>query len=201
MGIVCIDYGAGNIRSIVNGFRKVGVRVAVVDDPAGLREADAIILPGVGAFGDAMGKIARFKPAIQDAVASGRPFIGMCLGEQVIFDGSDESPGVEGLGLFEGTCKRFHGILKVPHMGWNTLEMVKETPLLEGIKDGEFFYFVHSYYVVPKDKSVIAAKTDYGVKFPSVVSLGNVHATQFHPEKSGERGLVILKNFVGMARK
>jgi len=199
--IYIIDYGAGNLRSILNGLRKVGAEAKIADEPRMLKEADAIILPGVGAFGDAMQKLSGYKTAIVDAVESGKPFLGLCLGEQVIFDSSEESPSVAGLGLFEGECKRFRGRLKVPHMGWNTLEITKDTPLLSGIKDGEFYYFVHSYYVVPKDKSVIAAKTEYGIRFPSVVSRGNIHATQFHPEKSGERGLAILKNFVGMSKK
>ncbi|MFH0861877.1 MAG: imidazole glycerol phosphate synthase subunit HisH [Candidatus Altiarchaeota archaeon] len=200
--IVCIDYGAGNLRSIVNGFRKVGAKVELTEDPGRLKTADAIVLPGVGSFGDAMEKLITFKPAILEAVEAGTPFIGMCLGEQVIFESSDESPAVEGLGLFEGTCKRFHAKgLKVPHMGWNTITKVGDCPILEGTKDGEYFYFVHSYHVVPKERGVIAAETGYGTAFPSVVADRNVFATQFHPEKSGPQGLRILENFVKQAKR
>lgn len=200
--IAVIDYGAGNLRSIVNGLAKVGAKAAIVDEPSRLSKADAVVLPGVGSFGDAMAKLLPFKPAITDAISSGKPFLGLCLGEQIIFQKSEESPGVKGLGLFNGGCVRFKGgKLKVPHMGWNTIEKTHRTPLLEGIEDGEYFYFVHSYYVKPKDKRIIAAETDYGVRFPSVIAKGNVFATQFHPEKSGDRGLKILKNFVRIARK
>jgi len=199
--IACIDYGAGNVRSIVNGFRKAGAKVELTADPKALKGADAIVLPGVGAFGDAMGRLEAFKVAISDAVESGTPFIGMCLGEQVIFESSQESPGVEGLGLLKGTCKRFRGKLKVPHMGWNTITKTKDCPILEGIEDGEYFYFVHSYHVVPKDRGVVAAETEYGVTFPSVIAKGNVYATQFHPEKSSDTGLLILRNFVREAKR
>ncbi len=193
--ITVMDYGAGNLRSITNGLRKVGAEVEVTEDPATLDKADGIVLPGVGAFGDAMKKLEEFKPAVKDAVDSGKPFLGLCLGIQVIFEGSDESPGVNGLGLFRGACKRFNCDLKVPHMGWNTIEKVEDTPLLEGIESGDHFYFVHSYYVVPDSHGVVAAETGYGVKFPSVISKDNVYATQFHPEKSGGKGLRVLKNF------
>ena len=199
--IAVIDYGAGNLRSIVNGLRRVGAETRIVDDPMGLHDADAIVLPGVGSFGDAMARLAGFKYAIVDAVDSGRPFLGLCLGIQVLLEGSEESPGVAGLGILEGECKRFRGKLKVPHMGWNTIEKDREVPLLEGIADGDYFYFVHSYYPVPKDKDVVVAKTEYGIKFPSVVGRGSVYATQFHPEKSGEKGLKILANFVKLSRK
>jgi imidazole glycerol-phosphate synthase subunit HisH len=199
--ISIIDYGAGNLRSIGNGLKKVGAKYEVVAEPSALKESDAIILPGVGAFGDAMGKLTAFKPAIADAIGSGKPFLGLCLGEQVIFQSSEESPGTEGLSLFQGTCRRFTGELKVPHMGWNTITKTKYTPLLEGIDDGEHFYFVHSYYVVPKKRAVTAAETDYGIRFPSVIADGSVFATQFHPEKSGDMGLRILKNFHALARR
>ncbi len=195
-----IDYGAGNLRSIANGFRKIGVEASVVDEPSMLEAADAIVLPGVGAFGDAMARLEAYRGALAEAVESGKPFLGLCLGEQVVFDASQESPGVSGLGLFRGECRRFAGSLKVPHMGWNTIRRVRDTPLLEGIGDGEHFYFVHSYYVVPKDDGLAAAVTEYGVAFPSVISSGNVHATQFHPEKSGDAGLKLLSNFAKIAR-
>jgi glutamine amidotransferase len=201
MDLTCIDYGAGNLRSIVNGFRRVGVKVELAGKPGVLEDASGIILPGVGSFGDAMRKLKAFKPVLVDAVSGGTPFLGVCLGIQVVFESSGESPGVDGLGLLEGSCKKFTGSLKVPHMGWNSVKIVGETPLLEGVLDESFFYFVHSYRVVPNSRDVIAGETEYGTTFPSIVSTKNIHATQFHPEKSGENGLQILKNFAEMCRK
>ncbi len=199
--IAIIDYGAGNLASIANGFRKIGADTRITDDPSTLKDADAIVLPGVGAFGDAMGKLGGFGQTINDEVSSGKPFLGVCLGIQLLMQTSDESPGIEGLGLFKGTCKRFKTELKVPHMGWNTITKTKDTYLLEGIDDGEFFYFVHSYYVVPNDKGIIAAETQYDITFPSILSHKNVHATQFHPEKSSEKGLRILENFAKQTKQ
>ena len=199
--ITIIDYGAGNLASIVNGLKKVGAQVEITSEPKKLKNADAIVLPGVGSFGDAMEKITAFKPAIVEATESGKPFLGVCLGVQLLMDSSDESPGVEGLKIFSGDCKRFTGKLKIPHMGWNNLEIVNDTPLLQGITDEDYFYFVHSYYVVPNNKSIVAANTKYGTDFPSVISEKNIFATQFHPEKSADKGLKILKNFVELSRK
>jgi imidazole glycerol-phosphate synthase subunit HisH len=199
--IAVIDYGAGNLRSITNGLRKVGAHARVVDLPGSLTEADGIVLPGVGAFGDAMGRLERFRPAISSAVKSGIPFLGLCLGEQVIFDASEESPGVAGLGLFRGRCMRFAGGLKVPHMGWNTITIVKDTPLFSGIEDGEHFYFVHGYYPVPDSGGIVAATTEYGISFASAIAEGHVFATQFHPEKSGDAGLAVLANFLSITRR
>lgn len=199
--IAVIDYGAGNLRSIVNGLRKVGAEAEVVAEPDGLRNADAVVLPGVGSFGEAMVKLSEFKPAVKEFVDSGRPFLGLCLGIQVIFDSSEESPGAEGLGLFRGTCMRFTGDMKIPHMGWNTIKKVSYSPLLEGIGQGEQFYFVHSYYAVPEKESIVSAKTEYGVEFPSVITRDNIHATQFHPEKSGDQGLKVLENYVKLVKR
>jgi len=199
--IAVIDYGAGNIRSIINGLRRAGAEVKIAEEPGTLKHADAVVLPGVGAFGDAMEKLAGFKTAISDAVDSGKPLLGLCLGIQVILEESEESPGIEGLGLLRGGCRRFRGKLKVPHIGWNTVKKTRDTPLLDDIRDGEYFYFVHSYYVEPEDHGAVAAETEYMVKFPSVVADGNIFATQFHPEKSGDAGLRILKNFVIAAKR
>jgi len=195
--IALIDYGAGNVRSIENAFKKLGVEVKLTQKPSGLKKADAIILPGVGNFGDAMKGIGRYRKAIEAEVSAGKPFLGLCLGIQAVFDGSEEAPGVKGLGLLRGECRKFTAGLKVPHMGWNTIEAVKDTPLLRGL-DKKFFYFVHSYYPVPEDNSVVAASTEYGIKFPSVVVKDNVMATQFHPEKSGVNGLRLLENFISL---
>jgi glutamine amidotransferase len=138
MNIMLIDYGAGNLWSIRNAFKKVGFDVGLAVKPSQLEEADAIVLPGVGNFGDAMKRLVKFKPAIADTVESGTPFLGLCLGIQVLMDSSDESPGAKGLGIFKGSCKRFPaGKLKVPHMGWNTVKMIKDTPLLEGVEEAK----------------------------------------------------------------
>ena len=195
MVLKIIDYGAGNLASIKNGFKKSGVDAELISNPGGLENASGIILPGVGSFGDAMEKINEFKPALDSAIKNGIPFLGICLGLQVLFEKSSESPGSMGLGFFKGECVRFNEGLKVPHMGWNNLELTGVNPLFEGINEGDKFYFVHSYYVSPKDDKIIAAKTDYGVKFASACAKDNIYALQFHPEKSSLKGLEILKNF------
>jgi imidazole glycerol-phosphate synthase subunit HisH len=193
-----IDYGAGNLKSIVNGLKKVEAQARVVSSPEELASSDAIILPGVGHFGDAMTRLAPLSEYISSAIQDGKPFLGLCLGVQVLFESSEEAPGVEGLGIFKGSCKRFPpSVGKVPHMGWNDIKITKETPLLEGLPE-KFFYFVHSYYADPEDKSVVAASCDYGMSFPAVVAQGNTYACQFHPERSGKAGLKILENFVGL---
>ncbi|HHQ45221.1 MAG TPA: imidazole glycerol phosphate synthase subunit HisH [Candidatus Altiarchaeales archaeon] len=200
--IVCIDYGAGNVQSIGNGFKKIGVETILSSNPKDFKDADALVLPGVGNFGSAMEKLFPMKPAILEFVDSGKPFLGVCLGIQVIFESSAEAPGVAGLGLLKGSCEKFDSTkMKVPQMGWNTLKIAKENPLLEGISEGDFFYFVHSYYPKPKNKDVVVAETEYGLEFPAVVVKDNVFATQFHPEKSAEKGLRILENFVGIVKK
>lgn len=197
MTVGVIDYGAGNIRSVVNACRHLGYDASTVSKPGELKDFDSIILPGVGSFGDSMEKLRNF--SFKDLVDDGVPFLGLCLGIQVLFEESEESPDIKGMGLLEGRCIRFQGV-KVPHMGWNSIEKVRDIPLLEGI-DGGFYYFVHSYYAVPADQCIVAATTDYGgVEFPSIVSRDNLHATQFHPEKSGEQGLMILKNFLESSR-
>jgi imidazole glycerol-phosphate synthase subunit HisH len=199
--IVILDYGAGNIASISSGFKKIGAQVKVTSNPGELEKSDAIVLPGVGSFGDAMQKISKYEQVLREEVGSGKPFLGVCLGIQLLMQSSDESPGITGLGFFKGTCKRLDTHLKVPHMGWNTIQKIRDTPLLEGIDSGDFLYFVHSYHVVPNEVGVVAAETQYDTLFPSVISLKNIHATQFHPEKSAEKGIQILKNFANMIKK
>lgn len=197
MSVAVIDYGAGNIKSMVNALEKLGVQTRVCEKPGEIRGCSHIVLPGVGAFGDAMERLEVFRTGFKDSVAEGVPFLGVCLGVQVILNESEESPGTQGLGLLRGTCRRFPRGLKVPHMGWNTVEFEKDSPLLSGIDSGSFFYFVHSFYPVPEDESAVLCDTEYGsTKFASVLSKGNVHATQFHPEKSGEQGLRLIKNFL-----
>ncbi|MFA4884841.1 MAG: imidazole glycerol phosphate synthase subunit HisH [Desulfotomaculaceae bacterium] len=195
--IAIIDYGMGNLRSVHKGFEKVGVKAAVVSDPALLDKADGVVLPGVGAFADAMANLrsAGMIEAIQRAVKEGKPFLGICLGQQLLFDSSEEWGYSEGLGIFPGQVRRLPEGLKVPHMGWNQIEIVRPDPLLEGIPDRSSFYFVHSYAVEPADKEIALALTEYGVHFASIVGKNRVYGIQFHPEKSSALGLKILENF------
>ncbi|MBU4407065.1 MAG: imidazole glycerol phosphate synthase subunit HisH [Candidatus Altiarchaeota archaeon] len=192
--IALIDYGAGNLKSISNACGKLGEKVELVTKADQLEKANKIILPGVGNFGPAMKSLEGFREVLLEKIEKGVPFLGLCLGIQVILEGSEESPGVRGLGIIKGTCKRFPSSVKIPHMGWNSIKP-GESKLLGGIKPGDYFYFVHSYYPVPEG-NVVAATTDYGVEFPSVIERDSVFATQFHPEKSGEPGLRVLKNFL-----
>ncbi len=192
--IALIDYGAGNLRSISNACMKLGEKVELVTKAEQLEKAEKIILPGVGNFGPAMQRLEGFREVLLEKIEKDVPFLGLCLGIQVILEGSEESPGVKGLGIVKGTCKRFPSSVKIPHMGWNSIKVGKSR-LLDGIGKEDYFYFVHSYYPVPED-DVVVATTDYEVEFPSVIEKGNVFATQFHPEKSGEPGLRVLKNFL-----
>lgn len=193
--IVIINYGTGNLKSIKNGFLKIGKEAIISSDMDKMEKADALILPGVGAFGNAMKHLEKYKNIIHEHINSGKPFLGVCLGQQILFTKSEESKGVNGLDIFKGEVIRLPEGLKIPHMGWNNLKIVNKCPLLKGINNN-YMYFVHSYYVKPDDPNIIAATTDYGIDVPAVVFRDNVYATQFHPEKSGEIGLNILKNFV-----
>jgi imidazole glycerol-phosphate synthase subunit HisH len=198
--IAIIDYGSGNLKSIRNGFHRVGAEVLVTQDKEELKKADVMILPGVGAFGTAMENLKKYEDIIHQHIQDDKPFLGVCLGLQVLFSESEESPGVKGLDVFSGKVVRFPETmrdkgLKIPHMGWNNLNIRRDTPLLEGI-GSDYMYFVHSYYVRPDNEEVVMATVDYGVEVPAVVGQDNVFATQFHPEKSGEIGLEILKNFL-----
>ncbi|MFO7982060.1 MAG: imidazole glycerol phosphate synthase subunit HisH, partial [Desulfuromonadales bacterium] len=202
--IVIIDYGMGNLRSVQNGIEKVGFPARVTDDPAEVAAADKLVLPGVGAFSDCMDSLRDrgFVEPILRHVDSGKPFLGICLGLQVLFTESEEFGRHKGLGIIPGRVVRFPGdmhqngeLLKVPHMGWNQIAIRKDAPIFRGIENDSSFYFVHSYYVVPDDPSVVATETEYGVTFCSSIWRDNVMATQFHPEKSQALGLQILKNF------
>jgi imidazole glycerol-phosphate synthase subunit HisH len=198
--ITIIDYGSGNLKSISNGFSRIGAKVRISQDKKELKEADALILPGVGAFGTAMDHLRDYEDLIHEHIDDGKPFLGICLGLQVLFTSSQESPGVKGLDVFPGEVVRFTPVirekgLKIPHMGWNNLQIKQKCPILEGVSE-DFMYFVHSFYVKPSDESIVAASVDYGLEVPSVVFKDNVFATQFHPEKSGEIGLLILQNFL-----
>jgi len=197
MRIAIIDYGVGNMRSVEKGFAYVGVPAKVTDDPAEIESADAIVLPGVGAFESGMRHIEPLKKVVLDRVDAGVPMLGVCLGMQMLFEESEEGGLHRGLGLVKGRITRFSNGLKVPHMGWNSLDIKKQHPLLDGIKSGSFAYFVHSYKAPVSESTVASA--DYGGEFTAVVSgdRPNVVGTQFHPEKSSDAGLRMLKNFAG----
>lgn len=195
--IAILDYGAGNLRSVAKALETVGTTPILTDDPNVVARADGLLVPGQGSAVDAMRNLHRLGLAepLKQYVASGRPFLGVCLGEQVIFESSDEGPGVTCLGLIPGKVRRLPGGQKVPQIGWNTVRIRQAHPLLEGVPDDSYFYFVHSYYVDPTDPADVVGETEYGVTFASIVSRGNVFATQFHPEKSAGIGLRIYRNF------
>lgn len=187
----------GNLRSVEKALEKVGAAVTVSRDPDQIREAEKLVLPGVGAFGDAMENLRKrgLIEIIREEVAAGKPFLGICLGLDLIFEESEEHGLHEGLGLLPGRVELLPTDLKIPHIGWNRVTIARESRLLEGVPDGSFFYFVHSYVVVPGESSDILCTTDYGCRFVSAVERGNIAAFQFHPEKSSQLGLTILKNF------
>lgn len=193
--ITIINYGSGNLQSLKNGFSKVGAEVLVTDQAQEIEDAHALILPGVGAFGTAMHNLKQYQELIIQHIESGKPFLGICLGLHLLFSQSEETAEVPGLDVFPGKVIRLPPGKKIPHMGWNQLRISKKCPLLDGI-GSEYFYFVHSYYVLPQERNIIAAVCDYGIEVPAVLCKDNIFATQFHPEKSGKLGLKILKNFV-----
>ncbi len=196
--IAIIDYKMGNLRSAQKGFEHAGVAdVVVTDDAAIVGSADGIVLPGVGAFRDASAnlKASGLWDLILERVAGGTPFLGICLGMQLLADVGLEDGEWEGLGIVPGTCERLPGGVKIPHIGWNTVEYPRESPLFDGISAGSAFYFVHSYHLRPVDSSCIIGQTEYGVPFAAAVETGSAYAVQFHPEKSSETGLRLLANF------
>lgn len=195
-----IDYGVGNLFSMSNALRKAGLRVEVAEEPSTLSGSDAVVLPGVGNFGAAAANLEPFREALKATVGEGTPLLGSCLGMQLLFERSEESPG-SGLGLLPGEVKRFVGEMKMPHMGWNTVEPKRGSPLLDGVKPGSYFYFVHSYYPEPADPRDTLASTSYGGTFASIVERGSVYGTQFHPEKSGEAGARLLANYAGLVKR
>jgi len=203
--IAIVDYGRGNLWSVQNGFAQIGVQAQVSADPDVVRHAEAVVFPGVGAFRDCMQNlVARgLDQVIREVIDAGRPVLAICVGMQVLLTESEEFGVTPGMAVVPGAVRRFPTTmsscgerLKVPHMGWNQLHQRRPCPLLEGIPDGAFTYFVHSYYVMPEDPDVVVASTDYGLDFASVLWRDNLFATQFHPEKSQGYGLRILKNFV-----
>ncbi len=200
--IAIIDYDAGNLKSVEKALQYIGQDVVVTSDPDTIYKADKVILPGVGAFGDCMDKLHKGKlvKVIKDYVASGKPFLGICLGLQLLFESSEETKGVEGLSILKGKILKIPECegLKIPHMGWNSIEIKEGSKLFKGIEGNPYVYFVHSYYLSAKDENDVAATTFYGTKIHASVEHNNVFACQFHPEKSGAIGLKILENFANL---
>jgi glutamine amidotransferase len=198
--IVIIDYGMGNLRNVQRGFERIGLEAKLTRNKKEIQRASAIVLPGVGAFKDCMINLEKYGmvESLLRSIEKGKPYLGICLGLQILFSESEEFGSHKGLDLIKGRVVRFkpdpeH---KVPHMGWNTVEIEREVPMLQGIVSGDFFYFVHSYYVIPEEKQWISSFTNYGLSFVSSIWKENIFATQFHPEKSQHKGLKILENFV-----
>lgn len=200
--IAIIDYDAGNLRSVEKALLALGEKPVITRDADTILSADKVILPGVGSFGDAMGRLRQYGlvDIIHQVVENGTPFLGICLGLQLMFERSDESEGVEGLGLLKGEILKIPDCegLKIPHMGWNSLDIREGSRLFAGIPDGSYVYFVHSYYLKAADEAEVAATTEYSTHIHAAVESGNVYACQFHPEKSSDTGLQILKNFIAL---
>jgi glutamine amidotransferase len=200
--IAIIDYGIGNLRSVEKAFEALGLQATITKNKTDIRNAKGIVLPGVGAFDAGMQELRRtnLESAILEEIALNKPFLRICLGMQLLFSSSEEG-GEGGLNLLPGTCKKFpRSDLSVPHMGWNRLIIKQKSPILDGITDGTMVYFAHSYYPAQKDETIISAQTDYGITFTSAITKGNIFAVQFHPEKSGDAGLKVLKNFGKLCR-
>lgn len=203
--IAIIDYGAGNIQSVYKALKFIGADCKVTSDKDEILNADGAILPGVGSFGDAMDTMTKrgIKDTIIEYTKSGKPFLGICLGLQLLFPESEETPGVKGLDIFKGTITKIpnqNRTLKIPHMGWNNISIKQKNGIFKDIEGEPYVYFVHSFYLKAQDKNIVAATTQYGVEIDAAVQKGNIIATQFHPEKSGEVGLKMLKNFVEMVK-
>lgn len=197
--IAIIDYGAGNIQSVSKALDHIGCEAFITRDKDKILNADGAVLPGVGSFGDTMDTMIEYgiKDTVIEYTKSGKPFLGICLGLQLLFPKSEESPDAEGLGIFDGSITKIPSGegLKIPHIGWNSLDIKKNDGLFKGIGKNPYVYFVHSYFLNASDKSIVSAQTEYGVTIDAAVEKGNIFATQFHPEKSGETGLKILRNF------
>jgi imidazole glycerol-phosphate synthase subunit HisH len=199
--IAVIDYGAGNLRSVINAINRLGYKASITNQPDEILKAKAVFFPGVGAAGDTVDSLKKLNliEVIHKLVSEDRPLFGICIGLQVLFSGTEEGGWHECLNVIKGEVRKLPAGLKIPHMGWNQVRQKSPHPLFEGIPDGSNFYFVHSYYGDPEDKSIIAAETNYGISFCSAIAKNNLVATQFHPEKSGELGLKIYENFIKFA--
>jgi glutamine amidotransferase len=200
--LVIVDYGAGNLRSVARAVAHAGGEPLITASGRDVERAEGLIVPGVGAAADTMRNLKRHAlvEPIREYIAGGRPFLGVCMGQQALFDVSEEGGEHACLGVLRGRVVRLPDGLKVPHMGWNRVRIVREHPIFDGIADGSYFYFVHSYYPRPEEAEIVIGETEYGVTFPSVVARENVVATQFHPEKSGAMGLRMYENFLRIAR-
>ena len=199
--IAIIDYGMGNLYSVEKALIKLGADATITSEPRIIATADHVVLPGVGAFGDCMSNLQQsgLVPVIRQVIANEVPFLGICLGLQLLFDGSEENPGVDGLGIFPGMVRKIIAPgLKIPHMGWNSIRIERSSPLFDKIQPNPYVYFVHSYHAVPDDLELVTAVTDYGGPVTAAVGRGNVQAVQFHPEKSSSVGMQILEGFKGM---
>jgi len=195
--VAVVDYGVGNLHSIRKSMELFGARVEITRSPKVLEESDAIVLPGVGAFGSALAEMPREK--VLEEILAGKPVLGVCLGMQLLFDWSEEG-GTPGLGLLRGRVVRLPRSVKIPHIGWNTIEVRRNHPIVADISSGSYFYFVHSYYTEVEDEKIVISTSEYGVSFPAIVAHKNIIGTQFHPEKSGENGMRLLKNFISLIR-
>jgi glutamine amidotransferase len=196
-----VNYGVGNLRSIRKGLEKSGAHVIVTHSPKDLKKADSIVLPGVGAFAPAVKNMIPINDIVSEAATNGKPIFGICLGLQLLFTRSTEGGLIDGLDFLAGEVVKLPASVKTPQMGWNTIDFEQFHPLLDGVKDHSYVYFVHSYYPQPTNSDVIVATTEYGVRFASMVAKKNFFATQFHPEKSSKTGLIILKNFVNIVKR
>jgi glutamine amidotransferase len=198
MTLAIVDYGVGNLGSVGRAFRRLGVDFCLTSEPEEIRRTDLLVLPGVGHFGESMGNLRarRLEAPLREALDRGAKLLGICVGFQMLFEKSEEAPGVAGLGLLPGEVRAFGSELVVPHVGWNQLEALREEPLLEGVPPGSYFYFLHSYYAVARDERVVWASTEYGGRFCSVAGMGRIAGIQFHPEKSQTLGLRVLSNFL-----
>jgi glutamine amidotransferase len=200
--VAVVNYGVGNLRSVKKGLEKSGAKVLITNNPRKLIESDAIVLPGVGAFAPAVKNLVPLSDALKQTVKDGKPLFGICLGLQLFFTESSEGgSSTSGLDFISGNVVKLPDNVKTPQMGWNTIDIVKSHPMLEGVPDRSYVYFVHTYVPKPSERNVIVATTEYGVKFPSIVAKQNLFATQFHPEKSSKTGLIILENFVKIAKR
>lgn len=195
--ITIINYKSGNLRSISNGFKKIGCEVEITSDVEKIASAKYLVLPGVGAFGTAMKNLESYRKIIIEHVNDDKPFLGICLGQQVLTTSSEEAKDIKGLNLFKGKVQKIPAGRKIPHMGWNKIKVSNNSSIFKEV-DNKYFYFVHSYHLIPESDEIIAAQTDYGIDLVAAISRNNLFSTQFHPEKSGKFGLKILKNFTNI---
>jgi len=196
-----IDYGVGNLKSIKKAIENFGVKAIITREASMIKNSNALILPGVGAFSEAIQNLEPLKSIIEDFVNDKKPILGICLGLQLLFSESWESGYFKGLNLLKGSIVKLPEGLKVPHIGWNSIRIVKSNPLIEGVENGSYVYFAHSYIASKFNPEIVIAYTNYGIDFPSIVSSGQIYATQFHPEKSGKVGLRILENFINIVKE